>query len=164
MTYAELQRLVASTTFCGGLRVWGAQLWCRYLEGGPNIEGRVTVGLLLKALPDRDSGLMDGRAGLAEDHLPGSALAAMDTEGALEWVRRVVIRHLVLHELDESILYRGVRVFDPHRPAQDVSGAIRRADEVAEKRAAEERIFRWAVGPTLSGLDVHSIIADELLR
>lgn len=38
----------------------------------------------------------------------------LQREGALRWLRKVVL-DAVVHELDESIMVGGERVFDPHR-------------------------------------------------
>lgn len=159
MTFAELQRLVESVTFCGGLKAWGAELRCQRIDGSKEGPALVTVLLLLNQVPDRDGGLLgEGNALGQTNILSEDTLASMGRETALRWIRRVVILHLVEHELDESILYRGARVLDPHRP-EELSSAMRRADEAADEREAEESAFRWAVRSTDPRFGTGTVIA-----
>jgi hypothetical protein len=111
MTLEAAARILRSITFGWPLKAWG--LWLQ-------VEPRPTDGMLMATIhaqvPHRDTGVPNlsfTRIVLQELELvcarDDAALAASLVERV-----RMAVRNWLTHELDESLLVSGRRVFDPH--------------------------------------------------
>jgi hypothetical protein len=147
VTFGELGDFVRSITFCGGLAAWGVRF-----ENVRRVNwGIVELRIRLRNLPDRDTGRLS--SGIAIDlAFLESDLASWSKATALREIRGSLLDALT-HETDESILYKGVRVLDPHRKV-DAAVEIAAADEQERRERAQvlsvARSFLWPL--SLAGL------------
>jgi hypothetical protein len=108
MTVEELRQLVESITFCGGLKMWGARMTVsRSLD-----SDIVSVLMVFDRVPHRDT----------DEPINVYSRVVFDMKDLLPISRAQVLALLrpgilgfVEHEVCESVLVDGNRVWDPHR-------------------------------------------------
>jgi len=101
-THAQLDAVLRKVIFCGLLRPMSPVLRRRH-----SASGSLGVRLVVQA-PDRDSHKIGP---VRSDIFVAPGIRTDDLLGRL----RHQIGRLMLHEVDEGILFDGVRIFDPHR-------------------------------------------------
>ncbi len=107
MTLEQLQREVEKFKFTGGLSLWRPDLTV-------DTFGKEAVIVFRCHVPDR-SGTSDKTAPLEiRECLPAMRMEFLTPEQLFPLLHHIV-RGMVMHEVDEGIMFAGVRVRDPHK-------------------------------------------------
>jgi hypothetical protein len=145
MTFAELEQAAATLRFGGGLGMWRPEVtvrrhplmpeWARlnvqfWVPGRDELSDKETPrspwGYGAIMVPQRHAWTL--RPFTAIEDLDLLALAP-STMPAHALIRKLVLA-MVLHELDESLLFDGKRLYDPHAPKfEQVAGVVAESDK-----------------------------------
>lgn len=110
MTLEEAVATVGRITLGFPFKAWGMEVEAFAHAGGLSVSAMVRS-------PHRDTGQPPwGPAGVRlARSMDAHEVSLIDAQTLVDWVRRALLQALVLHELDESLLVDGRRVYDPHR-------------------------------------------------
>lgn len=109
MTPEEAAAFLNRFTLGYPFKAWGGEI--RATAQG----GLLAVDILFRQAPHRDTGVASG--GIAQRSWLEGAFFLAEPKAAQDRLARwleVQLKHAVMHELDESLLFDGKRVFDPH--------------------------------------------------
>jgi hypothetical protein len=123
VTPDEAKAFVKRYSFGYPLKEWGAELYAETRV--PQV--RLLIHLVLRA-PHRDT----GELGVCV-YTEGIDSAALEYGGPplLQHVIHGLCRHAVLHELDESLLFDGIRARDPHASRKPHANPARTSPDVS---------------------------------
>lgn len=126
MTVDELREMVKSIVFSGGLKAWGMEVTAPAL--GPKGD-RIAIGFGVR-VPDRESGRVGPIAATVEMSI--LELESYDRPRMLRRLRDILLHEILAHELDEGLLYKGARIFDPHARIP-IGVAVQAADVITDR-------------------------------